>query len=109
MFPLFSAIFRSLVLSREPILFYLMITFIISHWLYPNIQPFDIILSFLNPFLQLLAGKTKDIITNLKSLGSNEDGVGAGITLDTIKSRNFSAVMQNFLLHLAFAENLVKN
>ncbi|XP_065071950.1 DENN domain-containing protein 10-like isoform X1 [Rhopilema esculentum] len=59
--------------------------------------------------VKLLAGKTKDIISNLKSLGINEDGVEAGITLETIKSRNFSAVMQNFLLHLAFAENLVKN
>ena len=58
---------------------------------------------------QNLAGKTKDILTNLKSLAEEtEDGTGAKITMDTIKSRNFSVAMQNFLFNLASAENLVK-
>ena len=53
--------------------------------------------------------KTKDIITNLKSLAEgSEDEEAGSITLETIQSRNFSAAMQNFLFNLASAENLVK-
>ena len=59
---------------------------------------------------QFLAGKTKDIITNLKSLaGEQEEGDEAKITIETIKSRNFSTSMQNFLFNLALAENLVQS
>jgi len=60
--------------------------------------------------VKLLASKTKDIITNLKSLaGEQEDGSEPKITIETIKSRNFSTSMQNFLFNLALAENLVQS
>ena len=58
----------------------------------------------------MLAGKTKGIISNLKSLAESGEGESeANLTIEAIQSRNFSMAMQSFLFNLALAENLVSN
>lgn len=60
--------------------------------------------------VKMLAGKTKDIISNLKSLAESGEGESeANLTIEAIQSRNFSMAMQSFLFNLALAENLVSN
>eukprot|EP00794_Sanderia_malayensis_P005220 gene5220-5876_t len=59
--------------------------------------------------IKSLMVKTKDIISNLRSLAETSgDETEAKITIEDVHSRNFSAAMQNFLFNLASAENLVK-
>ncbi|XP_027030671.1 DENN domain-containing protein 10 [Tachysurus fulvidraco] len=50
--------------------------------------------------------KTKEILSNLMSLA--EEGDNAKLTLDTLKRRQFPPATENFLFHLAAAEQLLK-
>ncbi|XP_058237019.1 DENN domain-containing protein 10 isoform X1 [Hemibagrus wyckioides] len=50
--------------------------------------------------------KTKEILSNLASLA--EEGDNAKLTLDTLKRRQFPPATENFLFHLAAAEQLLK-
>ena len=82
----------------------------IIHELVSCVKLLSVNIGIIDSFSKVLAGKTKDVITNLKSLAQDEAGENEGkITIETIKSRNFSAVMQNFLFNLALAENLVES
>ncbi|XP_067035594.1 DENN domain-containing protein 10-like [Acropora muricata] len=55
-----------------------------------------------------LSNKTKDLINNLKKLAVKpEEGGKARITIETLKQRKLSAVVENFLFNLATAEGLV--
>jgi len=55
-----------------------------------------------------LSVKTKDLINNLKKLAvESEDGGKARVTLETLKQRKLTAVVENFLFNLAAAEGLV--
>ncbi|KAF4090600.1 hypothetical protein AMELA_G00053040 [Ameiurus melas] len=50
--------------------------------------------------------KTKEILSNLMSLA--EEGDDAKLTLDTLKRRHLPPATENFLFHLAAAEQLLK-
>ncbi|KAK2572562.1 DENN domain-containing protein 10 [Acropora cervicornis] len=55
-----------------------------------------------------LSNQTKDLINNLKKLAVKpEEGGKARITIETLKQRKLSAVVENFLFNLATAEGLV--
>ena len=57
---------------------------------------------------QELSNKTKDLVNNLKKLAVKpEEGGKARITIETLKQRKLSAVVENFLFNLATAEGLV--
>lgn len=52
--------------------------------------------------------KTKDLINNLKKLAVElEEGSKARITLEALKQRKLTPVVENFLFNLAAAEGLV--
>lgn len=58
---------------------------------------------------QELSVKTKDLINNLKKLAVEpEDGGGkVRVTLEALKQRKLTPVVENFLFNLAAAEGLV--
>ena len=59
------------------------------------------------PF-QELSIKTKDLINNLKKLAVEpEEGGKARVSLEALKQRKLTAVVENFLFNLAAAEGLV--
>ena len=59
------------------------------------------------PF-QELSVKTKDLINNLTKLAVEPEGGGkARVTLEALKQRKLTAVVENFLFNLAAAEGLV--
>ena len=52
--------------------------------------------------------KTKDLINNLKKLAVElEEGGKTRITLEALKQRKLTPVVENFLFNLAAAEGLV--
>ena len=52
--------------------------------------------------------KTKDLINNLTKLAVEPKGGGkARVTLEALKQRKLTAVVENFLFNLAAAEGLV--
>ncbi|TRY91201.1 hypothetical protein DNTS_035385, partial [Danionella cerebrum] len=53
-----------------------------------------------------LSGKTKEILGNLMSLASESDNWK--LTLETLKQRRYPPATENFLFHLAAAEQLLK-
>ena len=67
------------------------------------------ILCLFSPF-QELSVKTKDLINNLTKLPVEPEGGGkARVTLEALKQRKLTAVVENFLFNLAAAEGLVWN
>ena len=58
---------------------------------------------------QELSVKTKDLINNLKKLAVEpaEEGGKVRVTLEALKQRKLTAVVENFLFNLAAAEGLV--
>lgn len=57
---------------------------------------------------QELSVKTKDLVNNLKKLAvESEEGGKARITLEALKQRKLTPVVENFLFNLAAAEGLV--
>ena len=67
------------------------------------------ILCSFSPF-QELSVKTKDLINNLTKLAVEPEGGGkARVTLEALKQRKLTAVVENFLFNLAAAEGLVWN
>ncbi|XP_048584913.1 DENN domain-containing protein 10 isoform X3 [Nematostella vectensis] len=59
-------------------------------------------------FIKELTNKTKDLVNNLQKLGvDTEDGKPPKITLDGLRQRKLTAIMENFLFNLAAAEGLV--
>ena len=56
---------------------------------------------------QELSSKTQGLINNLKKLAvATEDGQKPKVLLETLKERNLSSTMENFLFDLATAEGL---
>lgn len=53
-----------------------------------------------------ISAKTKEVLTNLVSLA--KEGEDAKLTLETLKQRHFPPATENFLFHLAAAEQLLK-
>ncbi|KAK3727032.1 hypothetical protein QZH41_012548, partial [Actinostola sp. cb2023] len=59
-------------------------------------------------FIKELSTKTKDLIANLKKLAvESEDGSEPKVTLEGLKERKLTAVMEDFLFNLAAAEGMV--
>lgn len=52
--------------------------------------------------------KTKELLTNLKSLSVIGDDGKPVVTLETLKERKMPAATENFLFGLAAAEGLIK-
>lgn len=50
--------------------------------------------------------KTKEVLSNLVSLAN--EGEDAKLTLETLKQRHLPPATENFLFHLAAAEQLLK-
>ena len=59
-------------------------------------------------FLQDISNKTKELLTNLKSLATTEEDGRQYITLESLKERNMPPATENFLFSLAACEGLVK-
>ncbi|XP_071089986.1 DENN domain-containing protein 10-like [Haliotis cracherodii] len=55
-----------------------------------------------------LAGKTKELLSNLRSLASDEGDGRLTLTLDNLKQRKMPPATENFLFSLAACEGLVK-
>ena len=55
-----------------------------------------------------ITDKTKDLLNQLISIASTELEGKRTITIDAIKEKNLSSAMENFLIHLALAENLIR-
>lgn len=57
---------------------------------------------------QELSIKTKDLINNLKKLAVEpEEGGKVRVTLEALKQRKLTPVVENFLFNLAAAEGLI--
>ena len=56
---------------------------------------------------QDISNKTKELLNNLKSLATEEDGKSY-ITLESLKERKMPPATENFLFSLAACEGLVK-
>ena len=52
--------------------------------------------------------KTKELLTNLRSLATEGDDGKLAITLETLRQRKMAPATQNFLFNLAAAEGLMK-
>ena len=57
-------------------------------------------------FLQDISVKTKEILANLFALA--DEGENSKITLEGLKQRHFPPATENFLFHLAAAEQLLR-
>ncbi|KAL0177809.1 hypothetical protein M9458_026703, partial [Cirrhinus mrigala] len=53
-----------------------------------------------------ISGKTKEILSNLMSLA--DEAENSKLTLETLKQRHYPPATENFLFHLAAAEQLLK-
>lgn len=60
----------------------------------------------IQPVFQDISIKTREILANLASLA--EDCENSKITLENLKQRHFPPATENFLFHLAAAEQLLK-
>ena len=76
-------------------------TFTTAHYITAGLQ-------FALRYLQLqeLSVKTKDLINNLKKLAVESEGK-VRVTLEALKQRKLTPVVENFLFNLATAEGLV--
>ena len=71
-----------------------------------KIDPSNLHKYFLSIF-QDISNKTKELLNNLKSLATVEDGKSY-ITLESLKERKMPPATENFLFSLAACEGLVK-
>lgn len=54
-----------------------------------------------------ITNKTEELLGYLKSLATNKSSEKVSLTIDDIKSKNLHPAVENFLVHLASAENFL--
>ena len=62
---------------------------------------------FARAWLQDIAGKTRELLDNLKSMAATDDGEGS-VSVEVLREKHLPASTENFLLNLAAAEGILQ-